>query len=240
MSSSVVVTDGSTFCNRRVTSAGLYPSATSALNASAWGLDRRRARAGRSANLERLTGRQHLQAIAHFDDEPLRRLAANARNAREGRGILRLHAAVKLVHAGTGKDAERNAGTDAGNLDELAEETPFAFGAETKQDVSVLAHDEMRVQHDVRADGWQAIERRHRRLDFVADATHIQQQHGRMLRGQSTAQKADQGCAPSSAIEASTAWRVPREYAWHRASPIASAASGPSSPLSLSSDITMS
>ena len=57
----------------------------------------------------------------------------------------------------------------------------FTFRAEAEQHVRILAHDQVRVQAHLGADGRQAIERRHRSLDLVTDTADVDHSCGGCL-----------------------------------------------------------
>ena len=62
---------------------------------------------------------------------------------------------------------------------------------ETKQQMRILAHDEMRVQHHFFMQRGQVVERAHRHIHFVAHALHVQHNLRRILFQQDAAQSSD-------------------------------------------------
>ncbi len=80
-----------------------------------------------------------------------------------------------------GQNRQRSTRADAGDFDQLLEDVAFFRGAETEQDVRVLAYSQMREQHDFFIQARQIVERAHRHLDFVTDTVAIDQQLRRIF-----------------------------------------------------------
>ena len=72
-------------------------------------------------------------------------------------------------------------GPTPGDLDEAAEQATLRFAPEAIEHVRVLAHHQMRQQLHLGADRRQVKERRHRRLDLIADAADLDGQLRRRL-----------------------------------------------------------
>ena len=111
-------------------------------------------------------------------------LAADAGDLREAHEILVAHALIEPFDAHARQHAERDARPDVRDLQQAAEQRALGLGEEAEQDVRVLAHDEMRDERQRLARIGQPIERRHRRLELVADAADVERQRRRPLRDQ--------------------------------------------------------
>ena len=103
---------------------------------------------------------------------------------------------MEVLDTDARQDGERDARPDVRHLDQLAEERALPLASESVQDVRVLAHDEVRVQRRLGADGRQSVEGRHGRLELVPHATDLDYEQRRMLRGHPPAQEADQARRP--------------------------------------------
>src|SRR6185369_10876393 len=97
--------------------------------------------------------------------------------------LLQANRARKLVDRHSGKDRERRARTDSGDLDQETKRRPLLVGEEAEQDLGVLADDEVRQQRDALAGGGQVVEARHRNVDLVADAADVDEDLWRRLGG---------------------------------------------------------
>ena len=116
---------------------------------------------------------------------------------------------------------KRDLRPDPGHLEQAAKQPPFAVGAEGVQNVRVFAHHQVGEQRDRLAGGRQPIEGRHRRLHFIADAVHVDHEHGRLLDRQAALEKPDHARTAAR----STDTRTRPRSAWQTAAASASAAS---------------
>src|SRR5690606_31882639 len=106
--------------------------------------------------------------------------------------------AMKVFDAHPGKDAQRDARADSSDLQQAAEELPLALRDEAVKHVRILADREVRDEGQRLTDLGEAVERRHGRIDLVADAGHLDRQRRRTLADQRAFQEADH-FAPAAA-----------------------------------------
>ncbi len=76
---------------------------------------------------------------------------------------------------------------------ELPERAPLVLGAETEQQMRVLAHDQMGEQRHALAGRRKVVERAHRHVDLVRDALHVEQELRRILLDEDSGESADHG-----------------------------------------------
>src|SRR5690606_1812071 len=129
---------------------------------------------------------------------------------------------------------QRDPGTDAAHPEQRTEELLLLHGGKAEQHVRVLAHDQVRVQEDLLAGVGQPEERRHRRLQLVADAAALDQHVRRHLARETAPERPDHRSAATAGRPARRRW-----WPWHSAAASASAASGAGWPERPRSDTTM-
>src|SRR3990170_883839 len=135
-------------------------------------------------------------AVAHLDQQALSGLAADARNPGEGVDVLCFDAQQEGVDVNSGQQCKADLRADARDTQQVPKQPPLVLGRETVQQVRVLADHEMRVQLDLAAQLGQAVERRHRRLQLVTDAAHVDQERRWLLADQLAAKEADHRAPP--------------------------------------------
>src|SRR6202034_257703 len=113
------------------------------------------------------------------------------------------------------------------DADQAAEQPPLVIGREPIQHVCVLAPHQVGQQPHLLADRRQAIERRHRRLELVAEAADVHRELRRCLGGKPPAHRADHrpACPTRVTPAARTSAARRRVCAWQTATASASAAS---------------
>src|SRR5882672_1146631 len=192
--------------------------------------------------------REQREPIAHFNDQAIGDLAADPGNACQRGRVAGLHAARKRFNGYTGQDGQRNARAHPGDLEETAKQRALFAGRKAKQHVGVFPHHQVRQQPHRLSERGQSIERRHRRLQLVADTGHFEQQGRRRLVPEQTRQGTDHARSPgrttrtgatrrARGVEISAARR--RVWAWQSATARASAASAAGRRSSLSSVVTI-
>ena len=156
------------------------------------------------------------ELVFELQKQSLRRLLADAGNLGEAPRFLHRHCLRELRDRQTREHRQRSPGADAADLDELPERAPLGFGAETEEQVRVLAHNEMGEQRNALAEIRQIVESAHRHIDFVRDVLHIEQDLRRVLLYERSGQAADheRGAGSDARIIAwplGTSEQVPRE-----------------------------
>src|SRR5581483_6365438 len=208
-------------------------------------------RRGRSAGQRDLP---HPGLVAHLQHQALGGLLADAGDLHQAAALAGADHAPVILDADAGQHRQRHLGADAGNPDQIAEQALLRQGGEAEQQLRVLAHHQVGVQHHGLAHRRQAEEGRHRRFDLVADAMYVEQQQRRLLVQQGAAETADHDFTPPRVTAATWARvqrpllplpaaarsaAVPRSWAWHSATASASAASAGGASRSLSSALIM-
>src|SRR5262249_52789256 len=130
---------------------------------------------------------------------------------------------------------------DARHLQQAAKQAAFLFGAEAEEKLRVLAHDEVREEPHVLADGRQMKERRHRRFELIAHPAHLHGELRRGLRSDAAANRTDHRVRTGALVRTETTVAAGpvractrRVCAWQTATASASDASAEMRPCTLS------
>src|SRR6266567_633807 len=133
------------------------------------------------------------QLVFELEEQPFRGLLADAGNPGEPARILHRHRLRKLRDREAGEHREGGARADAADLDELAKGTTLRLGAETEQQVRVLAYDAAREQGDRVAETRELVEGAHRNVDLVSHSVHVEQDLRRVFFDERSGKAADHG-----------------------------------------------
>ena len=87
----------------------------------------------------------------------------------------------QCVNRHAGENRQSYAGADTGNFDELSESGAFLGRAETVEQLSVFAHDEMRQKCHFLANVRQVVEGGHRNINLITDAVDVDQNFRRIF-----------------------------------------------------------
>ena len=158
--------------------------------------------------------------VPQLEQEPLRRLLADARDPRETGRISGPHAAREPVGIEAGEEGEGHLAADPAHPEQPAERVPLDATGEPVEARNLVTHREVGVKHDRLTHRRQGVERGHRRFELVSHSAHVDQEPGRMALPQHPFQASDHGCG-SGRSRASRS----RLWAWQRATARASASS---------------
>src|SRR3990170_4144499 len=173
-----------------------------------------------------------------LEQQPLRGLLADARDASQRRGLLHGDRVREVRDRHAGQHRKRGARPDAGDADQLAEHAALFERGEAVERMRVFPHHQVGVEADGLAARRQAVEGAHRHVELVGHAADVDQHLRRLLARQLPRQSTDQTRRPF--FMRKPEW-IPRRCpcAWQMAQASASAASGAGSPGSRSRRFTM-
>ena len=132
-----------------------------------------------------------MHAVTQVNQQPLRRFAADARNAGECGGVLCLDTALKTVDGNARENADRNAWAHARYFQEAAKQAPLGLGSESIERMRVLAYHLMGEERDLGTDARQTVVGRHRCLELIANTAHVDDEERWLLHGDPATQKPD-------------------------------------------------
>src|SRR5690242_16720399 len=196
-------------------------------------------RADGTADRRRDAAAEAVDAIAQLDHHAFGGLLADAGDARERGDVAALHEPRELVDADARQHRQRDLRADAGHLLQGAEQAAFGLAQETVQRDRVFLHRVVRAQAHFAAELGQVEERRHRRLEFVADTADVEHEPRRLLGDEHALEAPDHRRRLHASRGRPRRCRLERVCACASAIASASAASACSRPGSCSSRPTM-
>ena len=171
-------------------------------------------RSSRSAGASRLrrpaATRRDLHArqpILQLEHDPLGRLLADAGNRRQPREVAALDRADQLRRLDARQDRQRQLRADAADADQPLEQLLLEQRREPVEQQRVLAHVRVNAQRDLAARLAEAVERRQRHEDVVADAVDVDDDAVRMLLENAAAKVRDHDRAGCPRMQAAQAMR---------------------------------
>src|SRR6185312_5144252 len=132
-----------------------------------------------------------VHAIAKLDEHALGGLLTDARNARQRGDVALLDQPRELLGADARQHRERDLRADAADFLQRAEQRALGLAHESVQHRRVFLDRVVREERDILAGLRQVVERRHRRLELVADAVDVDEQRRRLLGHELPAKAAD-------------------------------------------------
>src|SRR5688572_25132072 len=133
--------------------------------------------------------RQLRQPILQLEDDSLRSLAADTRNARQTCDVRPLHGCDQLPRFDTRQHGDRQLWSDAADSDEPFEQLLFERGEKTVQLKSILTHVCMDAQSDLSAGIADVVVRRQWNVDLVSHAMNVDDDQVRLLVEDGSAEK---------------------------------------------------
>src|SRR5690242_11765 len=176
-----------------------------------------------------------VHAVAQLHHDALGSLLADTGNLGQRHHVAGVYQPREVAGGHARQYRQRDLRADAADLEQVAEQCALGFAHETVQRHAVFLHGVVSEQDHFLAGGGEIVDGRHRRLELVADAAHIDQQPWRLLRNEGATQATDHRPRLHAVRGIPTRARLERVCAWVTAIASASAASACSGPFRPSS-----
>ena len=131
------------------------------------------------------------QFALELQQQAFRRLLSNAGHLDQPPGFLQGHGLGEFTRVHARQHRQSGAGTDTGNLDQLAKSLALLCVVKAVQNLRVFTHHKMRQQTDPGAQLGQVVKRAHGHMHLVADPVAIHQHLGWIFVAECACQFAD-------------------------------------------------